>query len=62
MLIADHPQNENDGVFRRLKTPAERATVLSEFLPLPNSVPNLLQHHANFDLVPSVTPNKDTPT
>lgn len=56
MLIAGHPQNDRDGVFRRLKQADKRATVLAKFNALPNSTIGELA--VTFDLVLGITPNE----
>jgi protocatechuate 3,4-dioxygenase beta subunit len=37
LLIKGHPQNEKDGVFRTIKDPRARETVMADFKPLPGS-------------------------
>lgn len=59
MLIAGHPQNARDGLFRRLSDPADRRSVQAEFKPLPDS--KIGELAVNFDLVLGVTP-ADLPT
>ncbi len=49
MLINGHPQNETDGLFRRITDPQARQTVLVDFNPLPNS--KLGELAAHFDVV-----------
>jgi protocatechuate 3,4-dioxygenase beta subunit len=49
MLIKGHPQNESDGLFRNVKDPAARATILVDFKPLENS--KIGELTANFDIV-----------
>lgn len=53
LLIAGEPDNENDGVFRRLADAKARQTVLTEFKPLPDS--KLGELTANWDIVLGVT-------
>lgn len=53
LLIDGNPQNEKDGVFRRLKTAAERKTVLAKFKKIADS--QTTQWTTNFDLVLGVT-------
>lgn len=57
MLIAGEARNEGDSVFRRLQEPAQRATVLASFNPMPESTIGELT--AKFDLILGVTPNED---
>jgi len=54
MLISGHPQNERDGLFRRLSDPRQRAALLADFRPLPASATGELE--ARFDLVMGLTP------
>lgn len=54
LLIAGHPQNERDGVFRQLQDPKDRQSVMAEFKPLPDS--KIGELAANFDLVLGITP------
>lgn len=56
MLVAGHPQNEDDGVFRRIQDAKKRQTVLGDFKPLEGS--KLGELAVNFDLVLGVTPNE----
>jgi protocatechuate 3,4-dioxygenase beta subunit len=49
MLINGHPQNEQDGLFRRITDPQDRKTILVDFKPLENS--KLGELAANFDIV-----------
>jgi len=53
LLIAGEPDNERDGVFRRLGDEQARQTVLTEFKPLPES--KLGELTANWDIVLGVT-------
>ncbi|MGB7344796.1 MAG: protocatechuate 3,4-dioxygenase [Pirellulaceae bacterium] len=54
MLIKGNPQNEQDGLFKQLKDPKKRETLLAEFKPLEGSTVGELQ--VNFDVVLGVTP------
>jgi protocatechuate 3,4-dioxygenase beta subunit len=49
MLIKGHPQNERDGLFRQIREPAARETVLVDFKPIENS--KLGELTAEFDMV-----------
>ena len=49
MLIDGHEANEKDGLFRRVKDPAQRKSILVEFDPLEGS--KLGELTANFDIV-----------
>jgi protocatechuate 3,4-dioxygenase beta subunit len=49
MLITGHPQNERDGLFRAIRDPLARQTVLVDFKPLENS--KLGELTAQFDIV-----------
>jgi protocatechuate 3,4-dioxygenase beta subunit len=49
LLIKGHADNEKDGLFRMLRTPEERETILVDFKPLPNS--SLGELTANFDVI-----------
>jgi protocatechuate 3,4-dioxygenase beta subunit len=49
MLIKGHPKNEGDGLFRSVRDPAARQSVLAEFKPLADSKIGELTAH--FDLV-----------
>jgi protocatechuate 3,4-dioxygenase beta subunit len=53
LLIAGHPQNEKDGVFRRLKKAEERQTVVADFVKIPDAPTT--QWTTQFDLVLGVT-------
>ncbi len=53
LLIAGEPDNERDGVFRRLADEKARQTVLTEFKPLPES--KLGELTASWDIVLGVT-------
>jgi protocatechuate 3,4-dioxygenase beta subunit len=54
MLIKGHPQNERDGLFRRITDPQQRAAVMAEFKPVKDSKAGELA--ASFDLVLDFTP------
>ena len=58
MLINGHPQNDRDGLFRRIAEPAARQTLLVDFKPLTGS--KIGELTANFDMVIGVTPNEDS--
>ncbi|WP_339742074.1 protocatechuate 3,4-dioxygenase [uncultured Rubinisphaera sp.] len=49
LLIKGEPQNERDGLFRRISAPAERETILAAFDPFPDS--KIGELNAFFDLV-----------
>ncbi|MCA8989060.1 MAG: intradiol ring-cleavage dioxygenase [Planctomycetaceae bacterium] len=49
ILITGHPQNDSDGVFRTVREPKQRETLLASFDPIPNSPLNELS--AKFQLV-----------
>ena len=49
VLIKGHPQNESDGVFRGIRDPQARETVLADFAALPDSTFGELT--AKFDIV-----------
>lgn len=53
LLIKDHPDNEQDGVFLAVKDPKDRQTVLAEFRPVPQSTVGELS--AEFDIVMGIT-------
>ncbi len=57
MLIKGNPQNQSDGVFKRVKNAKERNTLLAEFKPLDDSTTGELQ--VNFDIVLGVTPKDE---
>jgi protocatechuate 3,4-dioxygenase beta subunit len=52
--IKGHPQNDGDGVLRRIRDPRARESVLVDFTPV-RSVPTA-QFNARFDVVLGVTP------
>lgn len=54
MLVKGHPQNERDGVFKRITDPIQRAAVMAEFKPISGSKAGELT--ASFDLVLGVSP------
>ena len=54
MLIKGDPHNEQDGIFRSVRDPELRKTVLADFTPLPDS--KIGELAANFDIVLGVTP------
>lgn len=56
LLIKGHPQNEKDGVFKRVKDTKLRDTVVADFKPMEDSKIGELQ--AQFDLVLGVTPQE----
>ena len=49
MLINGNPNNERDGLFRQIRDPAARRSILVDFKPLPKSKMGELT--ANFDIV-----------
>lgn len=49
LLINGHEMNENDGVFRAIRDPLLRQTVMADFEPLPGS--KIGELAANFDIV-----------
>ncbi len=55
MMIKDHPQNERDGLLKRIVDPQSRQTLLVDFQPLPDSTIGELT--ANFDIVIGLTPD-----
>ena len=57
MLINCHPQNSADGVFRTIRDPLARETVLGVFKPLEGS--KIGELAVNFDLVLGVTAFED---
>jgi protocatechuate 3,4-dioxygenase, beta subunit len=57
MLILGHPQNEQDGVFRQLRDPKQRALVMSEFKPMESS--KIGELTAEFNLVLGQTPHEE---
>lgn len=59
MLVAGHPQNERDGLFRRITGERQRAAMMAEFKPLKESRTGELA--ASFDLVLGLTPDEGTP-
>lgn len=54
LLINGHPQNAADGVFRGVRDPLARETLLVDFKPLPDS--RIGELAANFDVVLGMTP------
>ncbi len=56
MLIKGHPQNENDGVFKQLKSESLRNLVMADFKPLQDS--KLGELSASFDIVLGLTPDE----
>lgn len=54
LYIDGHPQNERDGLLRRIEDPAKRKTLLVPFVPIKDST--LGELSANFDIVIGVTP------
>lgn len=57
MLIHGEPQNQQDGLFRRIKDPFQRESIQVKFEKLPDS--KLGELAANFDIVLGQTPNED---
>lgn len=55
IFIEGHPGNRQDGVFRGLRNPLERALCSTEFKPIKDSKTGELA--ASFDIVVGVTPN-----
>lgn len=53
MLINGHELNADDGLFRQIRTPEQRKTILVDFKPLPHS--KLGELVADFDIVLGVT-------
>ena len=53
LLIKGHPQNDSDGVFRTIRDPQLRQTVMADFNPLPGS--KLGELTAEFDIVLGTT-------
>jgi protocatechuate 3,4-dioxygenase beta subunit len=56
MLIRGEPRNEQDGLFRQLTDPKQRATILVDFLPIAES--RIGELTANFDIVLGMTPDE----
>ncbi|MEW4490850.1 protocatechuate 3,4-dioxygenase [Thalassoglobus sp. JC818] len=56
LLINGHPQNQQDGLFRAIRDPFQRESILVDFNPIPDSTIGELS--ANFDLVLGVTPDE----
>ena len=56
LLIKGNPQNEKDGLFRRIKDAKLRETLLADFKPIEDSRVGELE--ASFDLVLGVTPRE----
>ena len=57
LFVKGHPQNERDGVIRRLRDPSALETVMREFKPLPDS--KLGELAVSFDLILGVTAVED---
>lgn len=57
MLIDGHPQNAGDGLFKQIREPKIRKTLLAEFKPLKGS--KIGELTANFDIVIGLTPDED---
>ncbi|MGI9515933.1 MAG: intradiol ring-cleavage dioxygenase [Pirellulaceae bacterium] len=57
MLIKGHELNERDGLFRQIRDPKLRETLLAEFRPIERS--RIGELSANWDLVIGVTPEDD---
>ncbi len=57
MLIKGNPQNERDGLYRRIQDPEQRKLVLADFKPIPDS--KLGELSAKFDLVLGHTPDEN---
>ena len=55
-FINGHPRNAGDGLFRRIKDPAARRSLLVDFNPLAGS--KIGELTANFDVVVGVTPDE----
>ena len=53
-LIKGHPQNQKDGLFKRVKNPKLRNKLLVDFQPLPDS--KIKELTATFDIVVGLTP------
>jgi protocatechuate 3,4-dioxygenase beta subunit len=53
LFVKDEPQNERDGIFRGIRDPKARETVLAEFQPIEGS--KLGELSASFDIVLGVT-------
>lgn len=60
LLIKGHPQNETDGLFRRITEPQLRETVLVDFQPLAES--KLGELSARFEIVLGTTPSDALPS
>lgn len=62
MLIAGHPMNPRDGLFRQIKDQVRRDTLLAEFKPIPinrnaaSGTPVIGELQVEFDLIINVTP------
>ncbi|TWT57759.1 Protocatechuate 3,4-dioxygenase beta chain [Thalassoglobus neptunius] len=56
MLINGHPQNSKDGLFRAIRDPFQRESILVDFEPIADS--RIGELSANFDLVLGVTPDE----
>ncbi len=54
LYIDGHPQNERDGLLKRVSDPAKRKTLLVPFVPVKDSTAGELS--ANFDIILGVTP------
>jgi protocatechuate 3,4-dioxygenase beta subunit len=59
-LINGHAQNAKDGLFKRIKDPALRKTLLVNFNPLADS--KIGELTANFDMVVGLTPDENRPS
>lgn len=59
ILIDGHPQNERDGLYRRISE-EKRPSILSQFKPVSGSI--VPQWNASFDLVLGHTPDDETHT
>jgi protocatechuate 3,4-dioxygenase beta subunit len=56
-LIKGNPQNARDGLYKRIRDPAARRSLLLDFNPLAGS--KIGELTANFDVVVGVTPDED---
>ena len=54
LYIKDDPRNEKDFLFREAKTPEAKATLVTEFMPIPQS--NTGELMAKWDVVLGMTP------
>ena len=57
MLIKDEPANQRDGLFRRIRDPQLRESLLAEFKPVEDS--RIGELAANWDMVIGYTPEDE---